>query len=380
MPTDDRTVRYDDPAAAAHLAVERAADDARRGVPVVIRDEEQDGGERLAMLAAELVTPPALAAAAARFGDGAEPLLAISPHRARVLKLRTEDWAVVCLPLPDRMEAGDINALADPTTDLARPLMGPFDVRPRADSRVERAALKLCKLARLLPAAVIWPLPAGADDTTGPLLSVDAQAVLDQDTASARLLAEVARARVPLADAEDARLVAFRPLGGGIEHVAVLIGDPPRGQPVLARLHSECFTGDLLGSLKCDCGTQLRGAIAAIAEAGGGVVLYLAQEGRGIGLISKLKAYSLQDQGWDTVDANLRLGFEVDERVFEPAAAMLRHLGFSAVRLMTNNPDKVAALECFDIDVVERVPHSFPPTQHSERYLLTKRDRTGHLL
>ena len=375
MPTD-RTVRYDDPAAAAHLAVERAADDARRGVPVVIRD----GEERLAMLAAETVSAPALAAAAARFGDGAEPLLAISAHRARVLKLRTEDWAVVCLHLPDWMEAGDINALADPTTDLDRPLMGPFDVRPQADSRVERAALKLCKLARLLPAAVIWPLPAGADDAAGPLMSVDAQAVLDQDTASARLLAEVARARVPLADAEDARLVAFRPLGGGIEHVAVLIGDPPRGQPVLARLHSECFTGDLLGSLKCDCGTQLRGAIAAIAQAGGGVVLYLAQEGRGIGLISKLKAYSLQDQGWDTVDANLRLGFEVDERVFEPAAAMLRALGFSAVRLMTNNPDKVAALECFDIDVVERVPHSFPPTQHSERYLLTKRDRTGHLL
>ena len=375
MPTD-RTVPHDDPAAAAHLAVERAADDARRGVPVIIGD----GEERLAMLAAELVSPPALATAAARFGQGVEPLLAISAHRARVLKLRTEDWAVVCLRLPDWMAAGDINAVADPTTDLDRPLMGPFDVRPQADSRVERAALKLCKLARLLPAAVIWPLPAGSDAAAGPLLSVDAQAVLDQDTASARLLAEVARARVPLADAEDARLVAFRPLGGGIEHVAILVGDPPRGQPVLARLHSECFTGDLLGSLKCDCGTQLRGAIAAIAQAGGGVVLYLAQEGRGIGLISKLKAYSLQDQGWDTVDANLRLGFEVDERVFEPAATMLRHLGFSAVRLMTNNPDKVAALECFDIEVVERVPHSFPPTQHSERYLLTKRDRTGHLL
>jgi GTP cyclohydrolase II len=175
-------------------------------------------------------------------------------------------------------------------------------------------------------------------------------------------------------------MIAFRPSDGGNEHLAILIGDPDRQAPVLVRLHSECFTGDLLGSLRCDCGDQLRGAIAAIAAAGGGVLLYLAQEGRGIGLVNKLRAYELQDEGFDTIDANEQLGFDADERVYLPAAEMLRQLRFGQVRLLTNNPQKVAALERCGIAVVERVPHAFPANGHNERYLRTKATRSGHLL
>jgi GTP cyclohydrolase II len=143
-------------------------------------------------------------------------------------------------------------------------------------------------------------------------------------------------------------------------------------------LHSECLTGDVLGSLKCDCGPQLHAAIRAIDAEGWGILLYLRQEGRGIGLVNKLRAYRLQDQGFDTVDANTRLGFAVDARDFGVAARMLRLLGQSRVRLLTNNPAKVAGLAAADVEVIERVPHVLPHNPHSERYLATKRDRTGH--
>jgi GTP cyclohydrolase II len=199
-------------------------------------------------------------------------------------------------------------------------------------------------------------------------------------SAEAASIERVAEARVPLADAEDARLIAFRPSDGGVEHLAIVIGRPDPAGPVLARLHSECFTGDLLASLRCDCGEQLRGAIAAISAAGGGVLLYLAQEGRGIGLVNKLRAYQLQDAGFDTLDANEQLGFDADERVYLPAAQMLRRLGFGAIRLLTNNPEKMAALERYGIRVVERVPHVFAANGHNERYLRTKAVRSGHLL
>ena len=150
---------------------------------------------------------------------------------------------------------------------------------------------------------------------------------------------------MPLAATSDVRIVTFRPGDGRRgEHLAIIVGQPDASQPVLTRLHSECLTGDLLGSLRCDCGDQLRGAIDALAKHGAGVLLYLAQEGRGIGLVNKLRAYTLQDQGFDTVDANEQLGFDDDERVYQPAARMLRAFGFNKVRLLTNNPAKVGAL------------------------------------
>jgi GTP cyclohydrolase II len=179
---------------------------------------------------------------------------------------------------------------------------------------------------------------------------------------------------------EKAKVHVYRPKNGNQEHLAIVIGNPAPKQPVLTRIHSSCFTGDLLESLRCDCGEQLHGALATIVENGNGILLYLTQEGRGIGLVNKLRAYRLQDHGFDTFEANEQLGFEADERVFSAAAQMLSDLGFSRVRLLTNNPRKVAALERCAITVEERVPHIFPANDHNKTYLKTKARRGGHML
>jgi GTP cyclohydrolase II len=360
--------------------VERAAQDLRRGLAVALIDGDDEG---TLALAAELITDPLIAAL--RQWSGVEPDLALTHQRASTLKIRLYTPEVVRIPVAARLSAADVQSLADPALDLSNPLRGPFAARREPVPAGTLAAVRLAKIARLLPAVVTVPLPAPPSSskfaTVQQRLSrVAVDDVVGYDVATATLLERVTSARVPLDGAEEARLVAFRARDGGPEHLAIVVGDPDPHAPVLARLHSECFTGDLLGSLKCDCGQQLRGAITEIAAAGAGVLLYLAQEGRGIGLINKLRAYALQDQGFDTVEANQRLGFEADERVFLPAAEMLRQLGFTQVRLMTNNPDKVAALEQFGIVVAERVPHAFPTNEHNAFYLSTKAKKSGHLL
>ena len=226
----------------------------------------------------------------------------------------------------------------------------------------------------LLPAVLVARLDVAPDDLPGwaaargvPLIA--AEKILAYEQHASATLRPVSRARVPLAVA-DAQLVAFRSSTGSADHLAIIIGQPQRDQPVLTRLHSECFTGDLLGSLRCDCGDQLRGALAVMAAAGSGVLLYLAQEGRGIGLANKLRAYALRDQGLDTIDANSALGFDPDERFYWPAAEMLRQLGFTKIRLMTNNPDKLAALSHYGIAIVERCRSPF-------RAMLTTRPTCG---
>jgi GTP cyclohydrolase II len=217
------------------------------------------------------------------------------------------------------------------------------------------------------------------------LLTVDAADVLGYPATAATSLTRVAEARVPLEDAPEARIVAFRAAEGGIEHLAILIGAPEKtameGGAPLVRAHSECFTGDLLGSLRCDCGPQLRGAIARMGQdPAGGVLLYLAQEGRGIGLVNKLRAYTLQDAGLDTLDANRALGYGADERNFLVAATMLRAIGVERVRLLTNNPDKIAGLTACGIEVMGREAHAFDPNGVNDGYLKTKALRFGHLL
>jgi GTP cyclohydrolase II len=188
----------------------------------------------------------------------------------------------------------------------------------------------------------------------------------------------VARAKLPLDNLPPSQMVAFRDPASGEEHVALVVG-AFGGEPPLVRLHSECLTGDVFGSLKCDCGPQLKEALRILGSAGGGVLLYLRQEGRGIGLANKLRAYALQDRGLDTVDANRRLGFADDERNYGMAAAMLRALGIDRVRLLTNNPNKVSGLEGEGIEVVERVAHHMPTNPHNADYLATKKRRSGHL-
>ena len=187
------------------------------------------------------------------------------------------------------------------------------------------------------------------------------------------------RARLPVSASENSEIVAFRTPGDPREHVALIVGKRDGSTPVV-RLHSECLTGDVLGSLKCDCGPQLHAALHEIAHASWGILLYLRQEGRGIGLINKLRAYALQDQGFDTVDANTRLGFAIDARDFSVAAQMLRLLSVGQVKLLTNNPAKVAGLEAEGVTVSERLALAIEANPHNARYLDTKRDRTGHQL
>ena len=198
-----------------------------------------------------------------------------------------------------------------------------------------------------------------------------------QDRASSLL--RVSEAPVPLAGHEDSRFVLFRETVADLEHVAIIIGKPDPAAPVLVRLHSSCLTGDLFASLRCDCGDQLRGAIDRLGD-GGGILLYLAQEGRGIGLANKLRAYARQDAGLDTIDADRYLGFRGDERNFAVAVQMLKSLGVARIRLLNNNPSKIAALRQAGLDVVERLPIGGHINRHNERYITTKRDRAGHLI
>ncbi len=349
--------------------VERAIDALRRGHPVSLLGD----GARLDVLAVELAEEDSLAAL------GPAGLL-ITEERAAALKLVNQRPAAsggpVLIHHAPWLDLATATAVADPVLDLATPLKGPFRTETVADPALVSAALALAKIAGLLPALFLRSAGAAGEP------SADWATVAASDVAeyrSADRLRVVSRARLPVIGAEGARVVAFRGVPEQGEHLALLFGDLDHAVP-LVRLHSECLTGDVLGSLKCDCGPQLQAAIAAIAAAPGGVLLYLRQEGRGIGLLNKLRAYALQDQGFDTVDANLRLGFATDERDFAIAARMLALVGVSRIRLLSNNPEKVAGLGAAGIEVVERVPLALPANPHNAHYLATKRDRTGHLL
>ncbi len=302
-----------------------------------------------------------------------EMQLAVTARRAETLKARAYDGDLARIAVPKDADLGWLRAVADPVADLMTPLKGPFRTLRGGDTAPQLAAIMLAKSARLLPAMLmVRASEPGLPD-------LPAQAVIET-LAAESILHPVAAARLPLAAAEHSRLHIFRPEDGGIEHYAVEIGDPPRDSTPLVRLHSACFTGDVLGSLKCDCGPQLHAALDAMGQQNSGVLLYLNQEGRGIGLANKMRAYALQNQGFDTVEANHRLGFEDDERDFRIGAEILRGMGFDRVRLMTNNPRKVAMLQSHGIDVAERVPLILPANRFNRGYLATKAEKSGHLL
>ncbi len=358
--------------------IERALGDLRRGVGIVLRDTGP-AGQAVLVVAAEVAE--GAEAVIARVGTA--PACVIPQARATALQLPYVDSptvAVSCGAGGDlRFDAALVGGIAGAEAVVPH-LKGRSAV---AADALQSAAVELVKLARLLPAAIVVRISGDAQDFADSegLLVVGADWI---DAYRSRLddgaMSLVSHAPVPLEGAENAEIHAFRPRDGGKEHLAIVIGEPAPDGPVLVRIHSECFTGDLLGSLRCDCGEQLRGAIQAIADNGSGMLLYLAQEGRGIGLVNKLRAYRLQDEGFDTIDANERLGFEADERAYRPAAAMLHALGVTRVRLLTNNPAKVEGLAACGIEVVERVPHAFPANGHNDRYLSTKAARAGHLL
>lgn len=352
------------------IQVDRAISELRRGASVLVC-----GGEtKLLMLAVEGVTEDKLTQM--HQDSGQRPRLVMTGTRAKVLGLKGSGAATCVVGTSESLDKSAIDFLTDPLSARV-PAPDLFAFTAQVAGRIEQSCVTLSKLSRLLPAAIIVEIGASANDIDA--VQVQVSDIETYMNTAADSLSIVSQARVPLENAENARVVAFRPRDGGIEHLAIVVGDPDLDQPVLVRLHSECFTGDLVGSLRCDCGNQLRGAITAMDQAGSGVLLYLAQEGRGIGLVNKLRAYQLQDAGFDTVDANLQLGFDSDERNYLPAAQMLRLLGISKVRLLTNNPIKVDALARHGIEVVERVPHIFPSNEHNQGYLKTKATKSGHM-
>jgi GTP cyclohydrolase II len=363
----------------------------RRGGIVVLRDEDGAGG---LVVAAEACGPLALQRLQGLAQDA--PVLITTRRRAEAIGMEIpphiaggmgETNKPITLDLPEGVPVDVIlrpHDSAGPSRHIAlRSLSRPVVSHA---PRIAQTAIELAKLARLLPAVVLGPLSRDQGNKRRgwardqDLIYVDVNDVLGYEETASKNLQQVAQAHVPLEGAENARILAWRPSDGGKEHLAIVVGEIDPTEPVLVRLHSECFTGDLLGSLRCDCGLQLRGAITELAKQGSGVLLYLAQEGRGIGLVNKLRAYELQDDGFDTIDANEQLGFDADERIYAPAATMLARMGINRVRLMTNNPQKIAQLERYGIEVTERVAHSFPANGHNENYLRTKAERAGHLL
>ncbi len=348
--------------------IARARTDLRLGLPVVLRS----GGRTALALAADGVTEERFSALCAL----GRPMLVITTRRAETLKARAYDGDLARLEVPDAADAGWVRCVADPSDDLTSPMKGPFTSRRDGDVALEGVALQLVKSARLLPAVLVLDVAGGLDEDWS---------VLDVETTSTLLTAPVQHellvsGRVPIEVSAAGRVHVFRPNDGGEDHVVCEIGQPPRAEPVLVRLHSACFTGDVLGSRKCDCGPQLHAALDQMGAEGAGVLLYLSQEGRGIGLANKLRAYALQDQGFDTVEANHRLGFEDDERDFRTGADLLKRMGFARIRLMTNNPAKVAMMEAQGLEVVERVPLRVGRRAENADYLDVKARKSGHLL
>ena len=343
------------------LAIERAIAALRAGRTVTIGGTTILSVETGSQAMLDLVDPNRRA-----------PML-ISAQRAMALGLGNEreaakDSGAVEISRCGWLDHDTAVALADPGRDFDREPIGPLSAMAVDNAKEGEAALTLARLAGLLPA--LWRVQATSE------ASITPDEILSAGRAPAATI--VARAKLPIDDLPSSQMIAFRDPASGEEHVALVIG-AFGGNPPLVRLHSECLTGDVFGSLKCDCGPQLREALRILGKEGGGVLLYLRQEGRGIGLANKLRAYALQDRGLDTVDANRRLGFADDERNYGMAAAMLRALGIDRVRLLTNNPAKVAGLEHEGIEVVERVSHHMPTNPHNADYLAAKRKRSGHL-
>ncbi|MET0723335.1 MAG: GTP cyclohydrolase II [Tardiphaga sp.] len=296
------------------------------------------------------------------------PSLIVTQQRARAIGIETS--APMMLPLSEATGAGDIVVLsADRDAH--------FTAKAKAAGRAAKAAIRLVKLSRSLPAVLAANVTNIDSSLMHSIVAVEAVAVEHFAASAMNRLAVASEASIPLASGTAARFVVFRDTLGA-DQVAIIIGKPNFTEPVPVRLHSACLTGDVFGSRRCDCGDQLRLSLTRLESLGGGVILYLAQEGRGIGLANKMRVYRLQDGGLDTRDANTALGFEDDERDYGIAAMMLRTLDCTRIVLLTNNPAKLDGLTKAGIEVAARVPLEAPINPHNRRYLTTKAVRFGH--
>lgn len=348
----------------AIVRVDRAIAEFRAGRPVLLR-----GTDRLVLaMSAELVDE-GLAQGLDTLARGRGHLV-LSGARLRRLGAK------------GRSESG---IFALPAIDLARIETLALKLDARMDAPVapasasDEAALELSRLSLVLPAVIVVPVDA-ADILGEPLVEVSLDAINGYRAEQATSLKIVGRAPVPLEGAPETEFVVFRGGEGLRDQVAIIVGKPDLSAAVPVRLHSACLTGDLFGSLKCDCGDQLRETVQWMAENDGGVLLYLDQEGRGNGISNKMRAYKLQSQGWDTYDADEVLGFDLDQRHFDFAATMLKQLGVSSVVALTNNPQKIGAIEAAGLEVAASQRVLGRPNAHNVRYLASKRDRAGHFI
>ncbi|OYW32627.1 MAG: GTP cyclohydrolase [Rhizobiales bacterium 12-66-7] len=342
-------------------AVERAISELRSGRPVLL----SQGEDRALVIGAEAFDA-ALASAFAERVLGLGRLALPGPRLSRLGCPRDEDGSIA-LPQMDPERVATLTLKVDARVDAP--------VAPA--TALDLAALDLLGLALVLPAAVLAPSDgAGLEQ----VLRVDGADIAAFRADQAARLTIVGRAPVPLEGAPETEFVVFRGGEGLRDQVAIIVGKPDLSQAVPVRLHSACLTGDLFGSLKCDCGDQLRDTVQRMARGAGGVLLYLDQEGRGNGIANKMRAYKLQSEGYDTYDADAVLGFGLDQRRFDFAAEMLRQLGVTAVQLITNNPQKIAALKAAGLDVVAEQRVLGRPTLENVRYLASKRDRAGHYI
>ncbi|HEY6257598.1 MAG TPA: GTP cyclohydrolase II RibA [Xanthobacteraceae bacterium] len=353
-----------------HVAVERALSEFRCGRPVVMTG----GDERTVVLPVDGVSDEQLIAF--RRLCAPAPLRLVVTER-RALSLGLAAAGPIALAVNDSDSAADILSLAA-DVQVKRSL------EAIAPGRAAGAAIELAKLAQRLPALLVaqFPTPsaqAGEGRESVPLIVVDAGAVAPFREAALGTLTVASEAHVPLHGGVSTRFVVFRDVVGGTA-TAVIVGTPDFSRPVPVRMHSACLTGDVFGSRRCDCGDQLRLALARLDEEGGGIILYLRQEGRGLGLANKMRAYQLQDDGLDTLDANATLGFDDDERDYGIAVRMLELLGCKQVMLLTNNPAKLDGLAQAGIGVSGRIPLHGAINADNRRYLTAKATRAGHKL
>jgi len=392
--------------------IETALAELRQGRMVILVDDEDRENEGDLTMAAEMVTPEAINFMA-RLGRGLI-CLTLTGERCDALRLppmvtdntssfgtaftvsiEARTGTTTGISAADRAQTIRV-AVADHATpaDLARP-GHVFPLRARKGGVLERpgqteGSVDLARLAGLKPAGVICEV-MNDDGTMARMPQLKELALrhglkicsvadlIAYRQRHEKLVHRAAGAQLPTRHGTF-RIVAYRNEIDGFEHLALVLGEPAGYAPVLVRVHSECLTGDVFGSLRCDCGSQLDRAMAEVGAAGAGVIVYLRQEGRGIGLVNKLKAYGLQELGKDTVEANEILGFKGDHREYAVAAQILMDLGVCRVRLLSNNPDKIAGLTRYGVEVVERLPLETVPTCNNLEYLRTKRGKLGHLL
>jgi len=348
-----------------HLSVSRALGELQARRPIRVNAP----GEVLFVLPVEGLDDQRLREFAALCGPNA-PELIVTQQRARAIGI--ESSTPMALPLSAEARTSDIFALAAEGETSSHSALKADAAGPAA-----KAAIQLVKLSRGLPAVLAANLANIQRDLMHSIVAVDADAVERVAASPANALIVASEASVPLASGTAARFVVFRD-ALGVDQVAIIIGKPNFAEPVPVRLHSACLTGDVFGSRRCDCGDQLQLALTRLESLGGGIILYLAQEGRGIGLANKMLAYRLQDAGLDTRDANTMLGFEDDERDYGIAAMMLRTLNCTRIILLTNNPAKLDGLKHAGIEIAARVPLEAPVNAHNRRYLTTKAVRSGH--